>query len=140
MDSTVSTRTTAPAPPPGRGPVRSKGDQRMRRLLRVPEEGRRGSAAEAQNAFSRSVFISAARCLLTYIVLPVLGPVLGLTGSVGPALGLAVGAVSMVAIVASMRRFFAADHRWRWRYSAIGGSILVLLVVQAAIDIADLAG
>lgn len=112
----------------------------MRRLLRVPEDGGRCSVAEAQSAFSRSVFISAARCLLTYIVLPILGPVLGLTGSVGPTLGLAVGAVSVVAIVASMRRFFAADHRWRWRYTAIGGSILVLLFVQAVIDIADLAG
>ena len=45
----------------------------------------------------------------------------------------------MVAIVASIRRFFASDHRWRWRYTAIGGAILVLLAVQAVIDIADLA-
>ena len=110
----------------------------MRRLLRLPEEGRRGCAADAQNAFSRSVFISAARCLLTYLVLPLLGPVLGLTNGVGPALGLVVGAVSIVAIVASMRRFFAADHRWRWRYSAIGAGIIVLLLVQAVIDVADL--
>ena len=87
------------------------------------------------------MWISAARCLLTYIVLPVLGPIIGLArGGVGPVLGLTVGTVSMVAIVASIRRFFAADHRWRWRYTAIGGSILVLLVVQAVIDIADLVG
>ena len=39
----------------------------------------------------------------------------------------------------SIRRFFASDHRWRWRYTAIGGAILVLLLVQAVIDIADLA-
>ena len=111
----------------------------MRKLLRLPEHGRRASLVDAQNAFSRSVFISAARCLFTYVLLPVLGPLAGLHGGVGPALGLTIGAVSMVAIVASIRRFFAADHRWRWRYTAIGGAILVLLVVQAAIDIADLA-
>ena len=112
----------------------------MRRVLHLPEETPRGDRAAAQQAFSRSVWISAARCLLTYIILPVLGPIVGLAGDVGPVLGLTVGAVSMVAIVASIRRFFAADHRWRWRYTALGGSILVLLVVQAVIDIADLAG
>jgi hypothetical protein len=112
----------------------------MRRVLRLPQDGPRASGLAAQQAFSRSVWISAARCLLTYIILPILGPIVGFSGRVGPVLGLAVGAVSMVAIVAAIRRFFAADHRWRWRYTAIGGSIFVLLVVQAVIDIADLAG
>ena len=112
----------------------------MRRVLRLPGDVPRASRAAAQQAFSRSVWISAARCLLTYIVLPVLGPIVGFSGRVGPVLGLAVGTVSMVAIVVSIRRFFAADHRWRWRYTAIGGSILVLLVVQAVLDISDLAG
>ena len=111
----------------------------MRRLLRLPPDNPRASRVAAQQAFSRSVWISAARCLLTYIILPILGPIVGFSGRVGPVLGLAVGAVSMVAIVASIRRFFAADHRWRWRYTAIGGSILVLLVVQSVIDIGDLA-
>lgn len=112
----------------------------MRRVLRLPQDAPRASKAAAQQAFSRSVWISAARCLLTYIVLPILGPIVGFAGGVGPVIGLTVGAVSMVAIVASIRRFFASDHRWRWRYTAIGGAILVLLVIQAVIDIADLAG
>ena len=121
-------------------PARSEADCAMRRVLCLPDEAPRGTRAAAQQAFSRSVWISAARCLLTYIVLPIMGPVVGFSGRVGPVLGLTVGTVSMIAIVASIRRFFAADHRWRWRYTAIGGSILVLLVVQAVIDIADLAG
>ena len=112
----------------------------MRRVLRLPLDGPRPSRGDAQQAFSRSGWISASRCLLTYIVLPILGPIVGFSGRVGPVLGLAVGIVSMVAIVASIRRFFAADHRWRWRYTAIGGSILCLLAVQAIIDISDLAG
>jgi hypothetical protein len=118
----------------------SEADCAMRRLLRLPADGQPASRAAAQQAFSRSVWISATRCLLTYVVLPILGPVVGFSGRVGPVLGLAVGGVSMVAIVASIRRFFAADHRWRWRYTAIGGSILGLLVAQSAIDIGDLAG
>lgn len=110
----------------------------MRRLLRLPSDGPRPSAASAQKAFSRSVWISATRCLLTYVVLPVLGPVLGLTGAVGPVLGLVVGTVSMIAIVVSMRRFWAAQHRLRWHYSVLGGAVLALLVVQAVIDVVSL--
>lgn len=130
------------APPLSRDlpPPRTPADARMRRLLRVADGGPRGSARAAENAFSTSVVISAARCLLTYVILPVLGPVVGLAGGVGPVVGLLVGAVSTVAIVASMRRFFRADHRWRWRYAAVGGTILAFLVVQAGIDIAHLLG
>lgn len=137
MERTVCPAVEVESPAPAR---RSSADRAMRRLLLVPDEGARASAAGAQNVFSKSVFISAARCLFTYVFLPLLGPVLGLTGGVGPALGLTVGMISIAAIVYSMRRFFAADHRWRWRYTALGGGILVLLVVQAVIDVADLTG
>lgn len=133
MDSVVSCPADSPTP------VRSAADRRARRLLRLPQDGPRVSIVAAQSAFSRSLWISATRCLLTYVVLPVLAPLVDLSGGVGPVLGLALGAVSMVAIGFSIRRFFAADHKWRWRYSAIGGGVFVLLVVQAVIDIVDLA-
>ena len=130
------------APPVSRKlpPARTAADLRMRRILRIGDADVRASARSAENAFSTSIFISAVRCLLTYLVFPVLGPVVGLAGSVGPVVGLVVGLVSFVAIVASMRRFFRADHRWRWRYTAVGGVILAFLLVQAVIDVADIVG
>jgi len=130
----------APPLPMKAPPARSAADLRMRRLLRIPDDGTRGSARAAENAFSTSVLISAIRCLLTYVVLPIGGPIVGLAGGVGPVVGLVVGVVSSVAIVASMRRFFRSDHRWRWRYTAVGGAILVFLMIQAIIDVAALAG
>lgn len=108
----------------------------MRRLLRVPSAGAGEDAA--RRAFGASIALSTVRCLLTYIVLPLLKPVVDLSGGVGPALGLLIGTVSAVAIVASMRRFWAANHRWRWGYTTIGGGILVLLVVQAVGDVGAL--
>jgi hypothetical protein len=96
--------------------------------------------ATARKAFQASIMISAGRCLVTYVLLPVLGPILGLTGAVGPVVGLLVGAVSAVAIVFSIRRFWAADSRWKWAYTVVGVAILVLLAVQAVSDIAALAG
>ena len=111
-------------------------DAFMRRLLRVPTGASSGQTAES--VFGASIILSTVRCLLTYIVLPVLKPVVDLSGGVGPVLGLVIGTVSAVAIVASMRRFWAANHRWRWGYTVVGGGILVLLSVQAVGDVATL--
>ncbi len=108
----------------------------MRRLLRVPS--RDGSAKDAENIFGASILLSAVRCMLTYVLLPALAPVVDLTGAVGPVVGLVIGAVSSVAIVASMRRFWRADHRLRWAYTVVGGGILILLAVQAVTDVARL--
>jgi len=111
-------------------------DAFMRRLLRV----RTGESTRqaAQKAFSTSILLSTVRCMLTYVILPLLKPMVDLSGGVGPILGLVIGTVSAVAIIASMRRFWGADHRWRWGYTAVGGAILVLLVVQAVGDVAAL--
>jgi hypothetical protein len=135
VDPAVSFSTVGVAPV-----IRSPADRRMRRLLRLPVDGPRASLVDVHNAFSRSIAISATRCILTYVLLPLLGPVLNISGTLGPVLGLIIGAVSMVAIIAAARRFFAADHKWRWGYVGIGSAIFVLLIVQAAVDIADLAG
>lgn len=42
--------------------------------------------------------------------------------------------------VVSMRRFWAADHRWRWAYTAVGTSVIVPLLILMAGDVADPAG
>ena len=117
---------------------RLSADERMRRLLRVQAPVGTDGVAVANNLFSTSIAVSAVRCLLIYIGLPLLKPTLDLTGGVGPSLGLLAGAVSVVAIVASMRRFWAADHRWRWRYTIAGGGIIVFVAVGAVVDIVSL--
>ena len=138
MARTVVTQTPPSTAVSGATPVvRPPADRFMRSLLRIPDDAT-GDLVGARNAFSTSVFISAVRCLLTYIALPLLSPVIDLGGGVGPALGLLIGAVSMVAIVVSMRRFWSADHRMRWGYTAIGVTILVFLVVAAVLDVAAL--
>jgi hypothetical protein len=150
MESAIPVRAEAPddaaldAPPAAAGassvevPQRSAADRRMRRLLRLPVDAPRQSIFDAESVFGRSIMISAVRCMVTYVFLPLLAPVIKVSGAFGPLLGLALGAVSMVAIVISMRRFFAADHKWRWGYAAVGAGIFVLLVVAGVYDIVNL--
>jgi H+/Cl- antiporter ClcA len=82
--------------------------------------------------------VSATRCLLTYIVLPFLAPALGLAAGVGPALGIPIGAVAIGANVLTIRRFWAADHRWRWAYTAIALTVIALLLVLMVEDVLGL--
>lgn len=118
---------------------RSAADKAMMRLLRLPVDAPPTSVFGAEDAFGKSIAISAIRCTFTYILLPLLAPVVSLTGSVAaPSIGIALGIVSMVSITFSMRRFFASNHKWRWGYSIIGGTIFVMLIVMMGIDISHL--
>jgi hypothetical protein len=126
VGQSVTTAQSAPSPV----------DAFMCRLLRIPTET--DPDRKAEKVFGTSLLISTVRCLLTYVLLPLLKPAIDLTGGVGPAIGLVIGAVSAVAIVYSMRRFWAAGHRWRWAYTVVGGGILVLLAVQAVGDVSAL--
>lgn len=86
-------------------------------------------------SFNRSVVISGIRCILTYLILPYLAPALGLAGDVGPGLGLAISAVAIAANVFTIRRFWLAQHRWRWLVTGVSSAVIVLLVVLAIGDV-----
>jgi hypothetical protein len=132
--------TSAASLPVGQAPPTwSPAERRVRRFLRLPDDSPPVSVIDAQSAFGKSIAISAVRCLLTYVALPLLGPIVDLSGAVGPILGLVLGLVSMVAITFAARRLFAAEHRYRWAYLVIGSGIFVLLVVSVVFDIVALA-
>lgn len=119
---------------------RRPADRAARRLLRIGPGAGRGRTDDARRAFSTSVVVSGLRCLLTYVVLPFVAPALGLAAGVGPVLGVAIGLVAIASNVLSIRRFWLADHRWRWGYTAVGGAIIVLLVVLLVGDLVALVG
>jgi hypothetical protein len=96
------------------------------------------SEAAARRAFSTSILVSATRCLLTYVVLPFVAPALGIAADVGPGLGIAIGLVAVASNVLTIRRFHAANHRWRWGYTAIAVGVIIGLSVLMAGDIATL--
>lgn len=79
--------------------------------------------------------LSALRCLVSYIVLPVVAPLLGVTAGVGPALGIPIGVVALVFDVRGIRRFWLADHRWRWAMTAL---YLVVMAMVASFIVIDL--
>ncbi len=95
---------------------------------------------EAERVFSKSVVISGIRCLLTYVIFPFVAPLIGLTASTGAGVGIIIGVVAIVFNVLSIRRFFKADHPYKWWASALNAAVIVLLVVLFFLDSQTLLG
>jgi hypothetical protein len=104
----------------------------MRRLLHVPAGPPTVSEDSAHRIFSASIVLSAFRCLLGYVFLPIVTPILGATAGVGPILGIPIAVVALVFDVRGIRRFWLVDHRYRWPitalYLGVMGMVTYLLV------------
>ena len=95
---------------------------------------------EAERVFSKSVVISGIRCVLTYVIFPFVAPLVGLTASVGAVVGVIIGVVAIVFNIMSIRRFFKADHPYKWWASALNFAVIILLVVLFVLDSQTLLG
>lgn len=90
--------------------------------------------------FSTSILISAIRCSLSYVVFPWVLPLIGASDAVGPWIGLPIGVVAIVFNILSIRRFWRADHKWKWPITVLNLSVMVLVTVLMIEDLRELFG
>jgi hypothetical protein len=109
------------------GDRRPVADRAVRKVLRVPE-AKPVPEEGAHRIFRVGILLSALRCLLTYIFLPILAPLLGVADGVGPAIGIPLAVVALSFDVMGVRRFWLADHRWRWQMTGIYLAVMILVV------------
>jgi len=117
------------------GPRRGAPDRFARWVLRIHEPP---NGEEVHNLFSASMALSGTRCLLSYVVLPVLAPWLGAVPFIGPAIGIPVGILALVFDVRAIRRFFQSDHRWRWVAAVLYLTVMALVASLIFRDISRL--
>jgi hypothetical protein len=137
MTANAPTEYTLCDPPP-LGAPRTRADRLMRRALRLPVDGPKATAAQAQKAFQTSVLVAAVRCTLMYIVLPFVLPVIGVASGVGPWIGLPISIAAIVAITMSIRRFWRADHSKRWHYTVLGTVVIGFMIVLIVQDLSEI--
>ncbi|MGH9030426.1 MAG: hypothetical protein ACRDV4_12530 [Acidimicrobiales bacterium] len=118
----------------------SRAEPVVRRLLLVPPPGPAhkhagATEASAQRLFNVSMVLSGLRCLLSYVVLPVITPAIGAAARVGPVIGIPIAVVALVFDVMAVRRFWLADHRWRWGISAIYVVVICMVLGLLVADI-----
>ena len=120
--------------------VRSKAERTMRRLLRIPDQRPAVGESETQRIFGVSVLLSATRCLLSYIVFPIVLPALGLARGVGPWIGIPVGLLALYFDVLGIRRFWMADHHQKWLFSAVYAIVGTMVAILVIVDVLHLLG
>ena len=99
-----------------------------------------GTESGAERVFSKSVAISGIRCVLAYVIFPFVAPLIGIASDVGATVGVLIGVVAIAFNIASIRRFFKADHRYKWWASALNLAVIILLVVLFIVDSQTLLG
>lgn len=121
-------RVTSGGPALGAAPVSVR---TSRRPTRRP--------ADSHRLFSAAIALSAARCLLSYVVLPVAAPIAGVTASAAPVIGIPVAGLALGFDVRAIRRVWTARHRWRWPMTLLYLSLMGLVAELLVRDIARLA-
>lgn len=116
-----------------------RADLFMCRILCIPEEHGNVTEDQAHKMFSLSIALSGLRCLLSYIVLPILLPLLGLATGIGPVIGIPVGIVALIFDVKGIRRFWLSSHQWRWPISIMYIFVIVMVLGLVIVSIIHLA-
>ena len=97
-----------------------------------------GALGNAQRGFSVSMLVSGIRCVLAYVILPFVTPLLGIAPGIGPGIGIVIGAVAIAANLFSMRRFWILRHPWRKPVTALHIGVIIFLLVLMTIDVTQL--
>ncbi len=121
----------------------SRADSVMSRLLFLPAAGggaqtTADAARGAENALTASLLFSGARCLLQYVLLPFLLPIVGIAADATVPILLLINLIAMASIFFSLRRFWAVGYAHRWRYLVVAAAALTLLIAFTIYDILKL--
>ena len=108
----------------------------MRRLLRVGEVVDKNAILGARRSTTAAIAISGIRCIITYLLIPILAPVIGISDAASAPVTIALSVLALVMGISGVRRFWIADHRARWAYTIFIAVIAALLVVGIVLDLA----
>jgi hypothetical protein len=110
----------------------------MRRLLRVGDIVDKNAILGARRSTTAAIVVSGIRCIITYLLIPILAPVVGISDAASAPVTIGLSVLAIVMGLSGVRRFWIADHRARWAYTIFIAVIVALLVVGIIIDLASI--
>ncbi|PJF36737.1 MAG: hypothetical protein CUN49_03950 [Candidatus Thermofonsia Clade 1 bacterium] len=122
-------------------------DALVARLLFVTPSAGRPSAVPAhadqpppaaERAFNLSLAISGVRCIIQYMILPFVLPLIGLAANWAVPISLAVNLIAVAAIFFSLRRFWQTNYKGKWQYLIIALFALFFIAVFVYSDLTKL--
>lgn len=119
------------APASARSPL----DGVVRWVLRVED-----AEPAALLSMRGSLLLSAVRCLVTYVAIPLVVPLVGWLAGVATPLSLALSVAAVVLAINNLRRVWIVDWAGRWGYLVFSLLVLGVLAVLVVSDIRALTG
>ena len=118
----------------------SRADSIMSRLLFVSPAAdlTASQTRRAENALTLSLMFSGLRCLLQYVLLPFLLPIVGVAADAAVPILLLINLIAMASIFFSLRRFWTIGYKHRWSYLAVALTALTLLLAFTLHDLMKL--
>ncbi len=113
---------------------RTRLDQFVGRLLFVKPLAAPTDESDAQRAFNFSLIFTGVRCILQYVVLPFILPVVGIAADTALPLLLAINIFAVISMLFSVRRFWQINYRYKWQYFIMALVILAALTAFIAED------
>lgn len=113
-----------------RGQDVSAADRFMLRLLRIRQvdpidiEG----VKKAHRAFRWAIVFSAIRCTITYLVIPILIPIISVAGAVATPVSIGLCVAAGINGVIGVRRFWKTDHVGKWKYTWFMAFVFLILI------------
>ena len=113
-----------------RGQDVSAADRFMLRLLRIKQvdpidiEG----VKKAHRAFRWAIVFSAIRCTITYLVIPILIPIICVAGAVATPVSVGLCVAAGINGVIGVRRFWKTDHVGKWKYTWFMAFVFLILI------------
>ena len=113
-----------------RGQDVSAADRFMLRLLRIKQvdpidiEG----VKKAHRAFRWAIVFSAIRCTITYLVIPILIPIISVAGAVATPVSIGLCVAAGINGVIGVRRFWKTDHVGKWKYTWFMAFVFLILI------------
>ncbi len=92
-------------------------------------------ATPGERAFSISLFISATRCTLQYVLLPIVLPLIGLTTDISLPLVILLDLLAIAMLVRSLRYFWQTRHPRRFDMLPLSGVILFIILFSLGFDL-----
>jgi len=89
----------------------------------------------AQRAFGFSLLISALRCTLQYLLLPVILPLIGITSGAALPLIILLDLLALWLLLGSLRFFWSIRHPRRFHLLPLAALVLLLIITSLGYDL-----
>ncbi len=112
----------------------SAADRFMRRLLFVPEIDP-ALAGSAERPIWTAIVITAVRCVITYVIIPVAVTVVNFLEVLSTPISIVLYLFAFINGIVGVRRLWISNHELRWHFTLFMAFIFVLLFIMIGGDI-----